>query len=178
MAGGQQPYRHDQDKSRTNNAKPLIYLGLGLAALVYLIQRGLSGSNTKSRLHTRSPDPEKPTGTRTKAPERPDGGGYRLLSHLDRISWYSQCGILRTSRGQPPHRIPIGLSEEPSLCLIDPSVMDPSSTLTRSAALKNESFWKSFAATYLSVTQVCFARLNMEWSICLPMRLLILGRIS
>ncbi|KAH0237727.1 hypothetical protein KCV03_g146, partial [Aureobasidium melanogenum] len=33
MAGGQQPYRHDQDKSRTNNAKPLIYLGLGLAAL-------------------------------------------------------------------------------------------------------------------------------------------------
>ncbi|KAG9825077.1 hypothetical protein KCU77_g15127, partial [Aureobasidium melanogenum] len=65
-----------QNISTLQQAKPLIYLGLGLAALVYLIQRVFSGSNTKSRLHSRSPDPEKPTGTRTKAPERPDGVWY------------------------------------------------------------------------------------------------------
>jgi hypothetical protein len=59
--------------STLQQAKPLVYLGLSLAALVYLVQRVLFGSKRKSRLPSRSPDPEKPTRT-IKAPERPDGG--------------------------------------------------------------------------------------------------------
>lgn len=67
---------YTQNISTLQEAKPLIYLGLGLAALIYLLQRYLSGSEPKSRVQSRSPDPEKPTGTRTKAPERPDGGEF------------------------------------------------------------------------------------------------------
>ena len=59
--------------STLQQAKPLIYLGLALAALVYLLQRVLFVSKRKSRLLSRSPDPEKPTRS-IKAPERPDGG--------------------------------------------------------------------------------------------------------
>lgn len=59
--------------STLQQAKPLIYLGLALVALVYLVQRVLIGTKRKSRLPSRSPDPEKPTRT-IKAPERPDGG--------------------------------------------------------------------------------------------------------
>lgn len=65
-----------QNISTLHEAKPLVYLGLVLAALVYLTQRSFAASKPKSRLHSRSPDPEKPTGTRPKAPERPDGGEY------------------------------------------------------------------------------------------------------
>jgi hypothetical protein len=62
-----------QNISTLQQAKPLIYLGLALVALVYLVQRVLVGTKRTSRLPSRSPDPEKPTRT-TKAPERPDGG--------------------------------------------------------------------------------------------------------
>jgi hypothetical protein len=60
--------------STLQQAKPLIYLGLALTALAYLLQRAVVGSKQKSRVASRSPDPEKPTQTRLKAPERPDGG--------------------------------------------------------------------------------------------------------
>jgi hypothetical protein len=60
--------------STLQQAKPLLYLGLSIIALVYLIQRAIVGSKQKSRVASRSPDPEKPTQTRSKAPERPDGG--------------------------------------------------------------------------------------------------------
>jgi len=63
-----------QNISTLQQAKPLIYLGLALAAFAYLIQRVVVGSKRESRIASRSPDPEKPTRTRLKAPERPDGG--------------------------------------------------------------------------------------------------------
>jgi len=63
-----------QNISTLQQAKPLIYLGLALAAFAYLIQRVVVGSKRESRIAFRSPDPEKPTRTRPKAPERPDGG--------------------------------------------------------------------------------------------------------
>jgi hypothetical protein len=60
--------------STIQQAKPLIYLGLALIALACLIQRAIVESKQKSRVASRLPDPEKPTQTRPKAPERPDGG--------------------------------------------------------------------------------------------------------
>lgn len=62
--------------STLQQAKPLIYLALALAAFAYLIQRAVVGSKRELRVASRSPDPEKPTRTRPKAPERPDGGEY------------------------------------------------------------------------------------------------------
>jgi hypothetical protein len=64
--------------STLQETKPLIYLGLALTAFVYFVQRVVVGSRQKSRLPSRSPDPEKPTQTKLKAPDRPDGGKYRL----------------------------------------------------------------------------------------------------
>jgi hypothetical protein len=64
--------------STLQQAKPLIYLGLALAAFVYFIERVVVASRQASRLPSRSPDPEKSTQTKLKAPERPDGGKYRL----------------------------------------------------------------------------------------------------
>jgi hypothetical protein len=61
--------------STLQQAKPLIYLGLVVTALVYLAQRAVVGSKRKSRVPSRSPDTERPTRT-IKAPERPDGGEY------------------------------------------------------------------------------------------------------
>lgn len=53
-----------------NGIKPVLYLGLGFLALVYLLQRAVASFRSKKPLRTatRSPDPEK------KAPERPKGG--------------------------------------------------------------------------------------------------------
>lgn len=65
-----------QNISNSQQAKPVIYLGLALVAFVYFIQRAFAGSKHESRLPSRSPDPEKPTGTKLKVPERPLGGKY------------------------------------------------------------------------------------------------------
>lgn len=56
--------------STENGSKPVLYLGLGFLALVYLLQRAVASFRSKKPLRTatRSPDPEK------KAPERPKGG--------------------------------------------------------------------------------------------------------
>ncbi|KEQ81919.1 hypothetical protein M438DRAFT_407571 [Aureobasidium pullulans EXF-150] len=62
-----------QNISNLQQAKPVIYLGLALVAFVYLIQRAVAGSKHESRLPSRSPDPEKPTITKLKVPERPPG---------------------------------------------------------------------------------------------------------
>lgn len=65
-----------QNISNLQQAKPVIYLGLALVAFVYFIQRAVAGSKHESRLPSRSPDPEKPTITKLKVPERPPGGKY------------------------------------------------------------------------------------------------------
>ena len=56
------------------------YLGLTFLAFVFLIQRVITNlkSKSSSRTTSRSPDPEKPVGTRVKAPERPLGGTRAL----------------------------------------------------------------------------------------------------
>ena len=65
-----------QNISNLQQAKPVIYLGLALVAFVYFIQRAVAGSKHGSRLPSRSPDPEKPTITKLKVPERQPGGKY------------------------------------------------------------------------------------------------------
>jgi hypothetical protein len=68
--------------STLQQAKLLVYLGLVLTAFVYFVQRVVVGSRQASRLPSRSPDPEKSTHTKLKAPERPDGGEYQLCDYL------------------------------------------------------------------------------------------------
>lgn len=62
--------------------KPALYFGLALAVFVYILQRVIGNSRSKasSRTATRSPDPEKPAGTRVKPAERPPGGKCTLYS--------------------------------------------------------------------------------------------------
>ena len=63
-----------QHASTLQQVKPALYIGLALVAFAYLIERVIIGSRQKSRLPSRSPDPERPSGTKEKAAERPPGG--------------------------------------------------------------------------------------------------------
>lgn len=65
-----------EDVKDVGQIKSYLYIGMAFLAIIYLIQRAITNfkSKTSSRTATRSPDPEKPSGTKIKAPERPFGG--------------------------------------------------------------------------------------------------------
>lgn len=71
-----------KDVKDLSQIKPALYLGLAVVTLVYIVQRLFSSFRAKSaqRTTSRSPDPEKPAGTRVKAPERPLGG-MKIMMH-------------------------------------------------------------------------------------------------
>lgn len=97
---------------RLGGPKPALYLGLGFLAFAYLIIQAISGYRAKTPLRTPSlsPDPEKRPHTRSKAPDRPLGGGSsKNVSN----TWMTykppeQYGIPRTGNVQLHKHTPIG----------------------------------------------------------------------
>lgn len=70
----QDSINHLKSNPALQHAKPVIYIGLALVAFAYLIERAVINSKQRSRLPSRSPDPEKPRYVKEKALERPPGG--------------------------------------------------------------------------------------------------------
>jgi hypothetical protein len=64
--------------STLQQVKPALYLGLALVILVIVVKNVAVGPNRTSRRRATFPDPEKHTGIKAKAPERPPGGAHTI----------------------------------------------------------------------------------------------------